>query len=121
MAAHNDLGRSGEDMAEDYLKRFGYIILERNWRYGSYELDIVAEHDDVLVIVEVKTRRNEVYGRPQDAVTPAKIRRTVIAADAFIKERRIDLRVRFDVITIVGRGEQAHIEHYEDAFRPGVG
>lgn len=121
MAVHNELGRTGEDLAANYLSAQGYYILERNWHYGSYELDIVAEHDDTLVIVEVKSRRGDTYGRPEEAVTLPKIRRTVIAADAFIKERRIDLPVRFDVITVTGRGERAKIEHFADAFRPPMG
>ena len=121
MAAHNDLGHTGEDMATLYLQERGYVILERNWHYESYELDIVAEHDDTLVIVEVKTRRADTYGRPEQAVTLPKMRRTVIAADAFIKMKRIDLPVRFDVITVTGRGADARIEHFEDAFRAPMG
>ncbi len=120
MASHNDLGRLGEDMVVDYLSARGYVILDRNWHYDSYELDIVAEHDDILVIVEVKTRRGETYGRPEEAVTRAKMRRTIIAADAYIKQKRIDLRVRFDVITVTGGGAQPRIEHFEDAFRAFV-
>lgn len=118
MAEHNVFGQSGEDIACTYLTQKGYHLLDRNWRSGHKELDIVAVDHDTLVIVEVKTRRNTNFGRPEDAVSPMKMRRTVNAADAYIRCNRLDLPVRFDVITIVGSGQQPHINHIIDAFRP---
>ena len=118
MAEHNDYGRVGEDDAVDYLVRHGYTILERNWRSGHKELDIVAMKDDTLVIVEVKSRRSTLFGKPVDAVSPMKMRRTVLAADAYIRSHRVDLPVRFDLICILGKGEK--IEHIIDAFRSPV-
>lgn len=118
MAGHNEFGRSGEDLAATYLQGKGYTILDRNWYSGHLELDIVAMKDDTLVIVEVKTRRNAIYGRPEEMVSDAKIRRTVQAADAYIRLYRYDLPVRFDIIAITGRQGYEKVEHFEHAFHP---
>lgn len=80
MAEHNLLGKAGEDAAVDYLERHDYVIRHRNWRKGHFELDIVAAKNGELIIVEVKTRSDTDFALPQDAVTPQKIRRTVIAS-----------------------------------------
>lgn len=120
MATHNELGKEGEAEAAAYLQDKGYTILHRNWHAGRKELDIVAEKDKELVIVEVKTRRNEEFGNPEDAVTPRKIRNIVASADSYIKLFAIDLPVRFDIITIVGIRPPFKIEHIEEAFLPPV-
>lgn len=118
MAEHNEFGHAGEDAAVAYLESEGYEILDRNWRSGHKELDIVAQKDDQLVVVEVKSRKNADFGRPEEAVSPMKIRRTVMAADAYIRYNRIDLPVRFDIITILKSGER--LNHIIDAFRSPV-
>ena len=118
MAAHNEFGIEGEDKAANYLIREGYTILDRNWRSGHRELDIVAEKDGTLVVLEVKTRTNNKFGNPEDAVTSRKIRNTVLAADAYIRLNRIDLPVRFDIISVLSSGDV--INHIEDAFRSPV-
>lgn len=122
MAWHNEYGRSGEDVAAEYLERQGYLILDRNWYFGHKELDIVAQKDECLIIVEVKTRKRTTYGRPEEAVTPRKINRLVLAANAYVRSHYIDMPVRFDVIAIshLGEGSREKVEHYEDAFRPLV-
>jgi putative endonuclease len=121
MAQHNDFGTQGEDIAIDFLRRKGYIILDRNWRSGHKEIDIVARKDDTVVFVEVKARANAFYGNPEDAVTRRKMHLLVLAADAYLRYNAIDLEVRFDVITIIGTSEKPYIRHYEHAFRPGIG
>ena len=118
MAAHNEFGLEGEDKAVNYLIREGYLILDRNWKSGHKELDIVAEKDGTLVVVEVKTRKSDKDGNPEDAVSSRKIRNTVLAADAYIRFNRIDLPVRFDIISIVSNSDI--INHIEDAFRSPV-
>lgn len=118
MADHNDFGKAGEWQAVEYLRSQGYLIRDTNWRSGHKELDIVAEKDGTLVVVEVKSRASTRFGRPQDAVSPMKIRRTVAAADAYVRCYRIDLPIRFDVITIVAT--TGRMEHIEDAFRSPV-
>ena len=99
MSAHNILGKAGEDAAAKYLEQNGYTIRDRNWRKNHLELDIVADKDKELIIVEVKTRSNTDYIEPQDAVNWQKIRRIVVAADAYIKHFCLDAPVRFDIIT----------------------
>lgn len=121
MAQHNDFGTQGEDIAINYLRTKGYAILDRNWRSGHKEIDIVAQKDDVIVFAEVKARANIFYGNPEDAVTRKKMHLLVLAADAYLRCNAIDLEVRFDVITITGTINQPTIKHYERAFRPGIG
>lgn len=118
MAEHNLLGNMGEMLAMRFLQNEGMAIRECNWRSGHKEIDIVAQEHDVIVFVEVKTRSSDVYGDAEDAVTPLKMRRLVLAADAYIKKKCIDLRVRFDVVTIVKHGDDTVIEHIRDAFYP---
>ena len=79
MAAHNELGKEGEEAASAYLSSRGYRIRHRNWHVGKLELDIIAEKDGELIVVEVKTRRNTRFGLPEEAVTERKIRRIVLA------------------------------------------
>ena len=118
MAKHNELGKAGEDAAVAYLENTGYVIRDRNWRKGHFELDIVAAKDNELVVVEVKTRRNTEYAEPEDAVDMPKIRRTVRAADTYIKLFQVDAPVRFDIITAVGDNGRFEIEHIKEAFFP---
>jgi putative endonuclease len=118
MAHHNTLGEAGEKAAATYLEKLGYRIHHRNWRKGHLELDIVATDRNELVVVEVKTRTDTAHIFPQEAVTPQKIRRTVIAADTYMKTFQIDAPVRFDIISIVGREDNFRIEHIKEAFYP---
>ena len=119
MAAHNELGKEGELLAANHLQSEGYVIRHRNWRCGHKELDIVAEKDGTLVFVEVKTRKDVLFGLPEDAVTNGKIRRIVSSADAYLRKYAIDLPVRFDLITIVtGENGLPRLRHIEDAFYP---
>jgi putative endonuclease len=120
MAEHNDLGKEGEDIAVAYLERNGYLIRHRNWHRGHFELDIVALYEGELIVVEVKTRSNTEFGTPEEAVTPMKIRRTVRAADAYIKYFGIDNPVRFDIVSVVGSVGNFTIEHIQDAFLPPI-
>ncbi|WP_455763161.1 YraN family protein [Prevotella disiens] len=120
MALHNEIGHWGEDLACEFLMREGYRILERDWKIGKRDLDIVAIDDDVLVIVEVKTRSNERYANADEAVTPQKIRSISIAANSYVKMFGMNREIRFDIITIVGTPEKHEIRHTEDAFLPFI-
>ena len=99
MAEHNDLGKWGEDEAALYLEDEGYTIIDRDWRLGRRDLDILAYTPDgnTLVVVEVKTRTGEEYQQPEEAVTPGKMRNLAIAANAYVKECQVDKELRFDV------------------------
>ena len=102
MSEHYDLGRKGEDESVRYLENKGYYIMHRNWRSGKRELDIVARDGNEVAFVEVKTRRNTNFGRPEEAVDNRKIRRIVASADAYVRKYAVDLPIRFDIITVVG-------------------
>ncbi len=119
MAWHNDLGHKGEDMAAEYLQQKGYCILCRNWmNKGHKELDIVATKDEVVVFVEVKTRRVGSATTPVSAVDGRKQHRILLAADSYLKAYHIDYPSRFDVVCIIYNDESSRVEHIEDAFRP---
>ena len=116
MAQHNLLGKSGEQYAAEYLISRGYVIRDVNWVSGKHELDIVAYRDEMIIMVEVKTRRNVDFAYPEEAVTEKKIRNMVRATDAYMRMFELDMEVRFDVISIVGAEPPFEIEHIEDAF-----
>lgn len=116
MAEHNELGKLGEDLAVDYLKKNGYTILNTNWTFQKAEIDIIAQKDNILAIVEVKTRSSIDFGSPQDFVKPAKIQLLVKAVNEYVISNDLDLEIRFDIIAINKEGKGFHIEHLEDAF-----
>lgn len=118
MAEHNKLGKAGEEAAAAYLEHKGYNIRHRNWRCGHLELDIVAAKDNELIVIEVKTRHDTDFGLPEEAVDKLKIRRTVRAADTYIKLFQLDAPVRFDIVTVVGKEGDFKIEHIKEAFYP---
>ena len=70
-----DIGILGEKLAKNFLEKRGYRILETNYRCPEGEIDIVAEHKDFLVFVEVRTKTSLVFGSPEESITPAKARR----------------------------------------------
>jgi len=94
------LGRLGEELAVRALTARGYRIRERNWRCTAGELDIVAEDGDVLVFIEVKTRRGREYGTPEEAVTPAKQARLVELAATYVQESGWQSDWRIDVVAV---------------------
>lgn len=119
MAEHNELGKKGEEMARAYLQTKGYKIRHVNWvpNGSKNELDIVAEKDGMLVVVEVKSRSTENFEHPKDAITPAKIRRIVRATHDYIFNFDLTIDTRFDVIAVLpNRQGGFNIEHIEDAF-----
>lgn len=118
MAAHNDFGKLGEELAVNYLTSKGYEILERNWHNIHKEIDIIAKDGEELVIVEVKTRQTDEYGEPDIAVTKKKQRMLIAAANAYLFKNNLDVETRFDVISIIFREGDPVIEHIEDAFLP---
>ena len=116
MAKHNELGKKGELLAADFLQKNGYEILETNWVFQKAEIDIIAQKDTILAIVEVKTRTSADFGMPQDFVKGKKIQNLVKAVDQYMTENDLDLEVRFDIIGIVLNSQETSIEHIEDAF-----
>jgi putative endonuclease len=118
MAHHNDIGVFGEKMAVEYLKNKGYMILVVNYRFRHLEIDIIAEHDNQLVVVEVKTRQSDYLAEAGHTVSRSKQKGIIKAANAYIHEHKIDLDCRFDIITIVGNKQKHKLEHIADAFYP---
>ena len=118
MAAHNEFGKLGEEIAVQYLVDKGYEILERNWHNVHKEVDIIAKDGRFLVIVEVKTRQTDEYGNPDIAVTRKKQRMLIAAANSYIFQKHLEIETRFDIISIVFRDGEPVIEHIEDAFLP---
>jgi putative endonuclease len=118
MADHNELGEMGEERARMYLLENGYKVLETKWRTGSLELDIIAQKDDTLVIVEVKTRSGAFADNPEQYVDNRKIKNIVNATERYILKYDWNGDTRFDVIAVVAHGQRFEIEHIEDAFWP---
>ncbi|MBI1884164.1 MAG: YraN family protein [Chlamydiae bacterium] len=112
------VGKEGETLAENYLKKKGYRILEKNYRSPVGEIDLVILHRGTIVFVEVKTNRHEDgFGLPQERVHARKQKQIVKAALSFIKEKGISkMDFRFDVIAIQWINQHPKIEHIENAF-----
>ncbi len=118
MADHNDFGKAAEDMAADYLQKNGYKVLVRNFRFQKAEIDIIAEKDNLVVIVEVKARSTDTFMLPQEAVTKTKIRSIVSAANRYLKEFNKENEVRFDIISVLpDENKNLFVDHITDAFQ----
>ena len=116
MAAHNELGLLGEQMAVEFLIKKGFKIREQNWRFQKAEVDIIAQKESLLVIIEVKTRSTRFFGDPQEFVKQQKIKLLIKAIDHYVVLHDLDVEVRFDVIGIVINQVESSITHLEDAF-----
>ena len=113
----NPVAVMGEDAACEYLKKKGYIILERNFRKSYGEIDIIARLRDILVFVEVKTRTNATYGTPFDAIAPHKVQQIVKGAKyyKYILHPQLPDNMRIDAIgVIVAKGKVQTVEHIEN-------
>ena len=115
MAAHNDTGKWGEDLAAKYLEEKGYTIVERDWKSGRRDIDIIALDDDVVVFVEVKTRRNRLFGDPEESVDYHKLQNLQQAISHYVKFKHIRQEIRFDIISVVGTiGSEPDIQHIQN-------
>jgi len=119
--ARNDgkllLGKEGERVAEQYLKKKGYKVVERNYRCAGGELDLIVLDRRVVVFVEVKTRTGHSFGTPLEAVEFRKQRKMIQAAQFFLTAKRLHQRdARFDVVGISWPGGEPLVEHIENAF-----
>ncbi len=117
MAEHNEFGSLAEQLAASFLEEKGYKILVKNYRYQKAEIDIIAEFDNQIIIVEVKARGSDIFMEPQEAVTKTKIKSLVKAADFFMQDRNSTQEVRFDIIAVApDQSKKLQITHFEDAF-----
>ena len=114
MAKHNDLGTKGEQKAVAFLQKKDFVILETNWHYKKNEIDIIAQKDEFIVVVEVKTRSTDYFDDIINVVSNKQKRFLIESINHYIEENDINLEVRFDIVFIVGE----KIEHIENAFNP---
>ena len=111
------LGKEGERVAELYLQKKGYKLVERNYRCSGGELDLIVLDRRVVVFVEVKTRTGIGFGSPLEAVESHKQRRMIRAAQFFLAEKNLQQRdARFDVVGVSWPGREPVVEHIENAF-----
>jgi putative endonuclease len=117
---HIELGQLGENLATDLLIQKKFEILDRNYRWKKSEIDIVCTKNNLLIVVEVKTRQTGAYGQPYESVTRSKQRQIIKVANQYILDKHLDIEVRFDVISIIQNQHRTSIEHIEGAFYPLV-
>lgn len=113
-------GNWAEEKACKFLMKKSYVILEKNWRFKKYEVDIIARHDKTIVFVEVKSRATDTFGEPEMAVTKKKQKFLVAAADQYIRSNNIELESRFDIVSILVINNNITVKHLEDAFYPSL-
>jgi len=118
MADHNELGAVGEAIAVAFLEDKGYKIEVVNWKRRKLEVDIIAMYESILVFVEVKTRSNNQFGEPEEAVDSKKEKQLIKAASVYCYAHDYEAEIRFDIISITIE-PTLDIRHFEDAFFPG--
>lgn len=117
MAIHNVFGKQGEALAVQYLVDHQYHILHTNWRFGKLEADIVAQKNDIVIFVEVKTRASIEYGEPELFVDEKKQKNYIRLANHYMIQFKRHEEARFDIISVVlNPAEGVKITHFENAF-----
>lgn len=113
-----EIGAKAEQLAAHFLAQKGYEIVCTNYRFKKSEIDIIALHMGCLVFVEVKMRKNALFGYPEQFVTPRKQQQIRKAADEYIFTTHWQHNIRFDIIAITGKlsSKQVDIQHFEDVF-----
>lgn len=109
-------GKRGEAMAEIELRQKGYKILERNYRHGKSEIDLIAEGERLMIFIEVKTRSSSSFGYPEDFVSKSQQQAIIRAANHYVEESGWKGDIRFDIVAIVVKQTTIQIEHLKDAF-----
>jgi putative endonuclease len=110
------LGDKGEDLAVKHLKKNGYRILARNYKAPTGEIDIIADDRGILVFIEVKTRTDDLFGKPEEAVNMKKQHKIKRTALHYMSRLKKEQPSRFDIVSVHIRGKARKIEHIEDAF-----
>lgn len=113
-----ELGQKGEDLAAEYYRKNNYVILDRNWKCYHLEVDLIVLNEDYIVFCEVKTRSYTTLGEPETFVTPQKQKNLIRAANLYLIRRSINKEVRFDIISIITKGENYQVHHIPNAFQP---
>jgi putative endonuclease len=115
---NQELGVFGEQLAFQFLRERNYEVIDRNYRFGHLEVDLICNFGGKLIVVEVKTRQTAEIGEPWRAVTRSKQRQIIKVANAYIFQNDIHIETQFDIISIVHNNFRTDIEHIEDAFTP---
>ena len=120
MTVQQKNGSWGEDQATAFLEAKGMVILERNWRYKRAEIDIIGRDGEILVFIEVKTRKDLTFGKPEEMVGQKKKQMIIEAAAAYMRLIQHEWEIRFDIVGVTGEpGKPFDIEHFKDAYYPG--
>ena len=113
----SEQGQYYEQMAIEFLRQKGYAILQTNWRWKQWEIDIIAEKDGWLIFVEVKGRSHNTFGKPYEFIDKRKKNALLMAAKTYIDQNNITTDVRFDAISILKNQNGSYsIEHLENIF-----
>lgn len=112
-----DFGQYAERVAADYLVEKGFRVMAQNFRYKRFEVDLIVQKGKLIVFVEVKARKNNLFGNPEDFVTQKKMRALRLAAAHYLRIQNSQQAIRFDIIAVLGSKEQiTEILHLEDGF-----
>ncbi|MFN0047801.1 MAG: YraN family protein [Cytophagales bacterium] len=109
-------GKQGEAIAEKYLVKKGFQVLERNYRYKRSEIDLIAFLDNCVVFIEVKLRKNASFGFPEEFVTQKKAELIKMAAENYVFDKDWHGNIRFDIISILKTHLKEELLHLQDAF-----
>lgn len=109
-------GRQAENIARHYFIRYCYQITQRNFRYGSSEIDLIVQKNNLLIFVEVKSKSALGFGEPEKNIRPGQIERIKTAAEAFQVLANWEKDIRFDTILLTFFPQAIKIEHFKDAF-----
>lgn len=116
MSIQQKTGNYGESKAIEYLEANDYLVIFRNFRYKRGEIDIIARKGELLVFVEVKTRRSEAYGFPEESIDDKKIEMIRATAEGYCEANKWLGPIQFDIISIISNKQTFELEHFEDAF-----
>ena len=120
MESTKNKGDKGEEIACTFLIENGYTLLDRNWHFGKYEVDIIAENKECIIFVEVKFRSGNYFGEPEIFVSQKQKSNLIRVANFYIDRKNVLKEARFDIIAIVKSNDNFSINHIEDAFKPDV-
>ena len=113
----NSSGKAGEAVAAEFLKKSGYKILEKNFRKTYGEIDIIAKKEENIAFVEVKTRKNDIFGTPAEFVTKEKQKKIIKTAYTYIQKHNLDVEFTFDIIEVYMDDKKVkNINHIKNAF-----
>jgi len=111
-----NIGNWGEEIAEEFLVNSGFEIKAKNWRTGRLEIDLIGVIKNTLVFIEVKVRKNNAFGYPEDFVGKVKANRIKEASIEYQHQVKFNGFIRFDIVAITGTKENFEILHLPDSF-----